>query len=145
MTMFLFKTYGFLRFKSVINIAAHCIATLYRLRMIVLGKNPGITSITCISNTRDENNEEFLLSKMLKDADINITINDNDKCVISDTSDSSDDETLNTSNSQEKQYHEEMTKDAVEYLIGWVAKKYRKKYPELGSTTTVLGNTCQLS
>jgi len=24
-----------------------------------------------------------------------------------------------------------MTKDAVEYLIGWVAKKYRKKYPEL--------------
>ncbi len=35
-----------------------------------------------------------------------------------------------------------MTKDAVEYLIGWVAKKYRKKYPELGSTTTVLDNTC---
>lgn len=36
-----------------------------------------------------------------------------------------------------------MTQDAVEYLIGWVAKKYRKKYPELGSTTTtVLGNTC---
>ncbi|CAI6371569.1 unnamed protein product [Macrosiphum euphorbiae] len=35
-----------------------------------------------------------------------------------------------------------MTKDAVEYLIGWVAKKYRKKYPELGSTTYVLGNTC---
>ncbi|KAF0762911.1 Uncharacterized protein FWK35_00018629 [Aphis craccivora] len=81
---------------------------------------------------------------MLKDADINITINDNDKCVISDTSVSRDDETLNTSNSQKKQYHEheEMTKDVVEYLIGWVAKKYRKKYPELGSTTTVLDNTC---
>jgi len=70
---------------------------LYRLRMIVLGKNPGIT---CNSNTCDKNNEEFLLSKILKDADI--TINDDEKCV-SDTIDSSDDDTLNTSNTQEKQ------------------------------------------
>lgn len=109
---------------------------LYRLRMIVLGKNPGIT---CSSNTCDKNNEEFLVSKMLKDADI--TINEDEKCV-SDTNDSSDDETLNTSNTEEEQCQKEMTKDAVEYLIGWVAKKYRKKYPELGSTTYLLGNTC---
>ncbi|KAL4126486.1 hypothetical protein QTP88_010708 [Uroleucon formosanum] len=45
-------------------------------------------------------------------------------------------------NRKEEQCHKEMTKDAVEYLIGWVTKKYRRKYPELGSTTTVLGNTC---
>lgn len=56
--------------------------------------------------------------------------------------DSSDDEILNTSNTEDKQCQKEMTKDAVEYLIGWVAKKYRKKYPELGSMTYVLGNTC---
>jgi len=62
---------------------------LYRLSMIVLGKNPGIT---CDSNTCDKNNREFLLSKMLKDADI--TINKDNKCV-SDTNDSNY-EVLNT-------------------------------------------------
>lgn len=29
----------------------------------------------------------------------------------------------------------EMVQDAVEYLTGWVAKTFRLKFPELGSTT----------
>ncbi|KAL4122912.1 hypothetical protein QTP88_015163 [Uroleucon formosanum] len=124
------------RSRGVLNDHPTPLNALYRLRMIVLGKNPGIT---CNSNTCDKNNEEFLVSKKLKDTDI--TINEDEKCV-SDTNDSSDDGTLITSNTEEEQCQKEMTKDTVEYLIGCVAKKYRKKYPELGSTTTVLGNTC---
>lgn len=30
----------------------------------------------------------------------------------------------------------EMEEDATEYLAGWVAKKYKIQFPELGSTTT---------
>lgn len=34
-----------------------------------------------------------------------------------------------------------MTNDAIEYLIGWVAKKFRSKFSELGSITTVIGKS----
>lgn len=30
----------------------------------------------------------------------------------------------------------EMEENAIEYLAGWIAKKYRLQFPELGSTTT---------
>lgn len=30
----------------------------------------------------------------------------------------------------------EMVQNAIEYLAGWVAKTFRLKFPELGSTTT---------
>jgi len=30
-----------------------------------------------------------------------------------------------------------MSRDALEYLAGWVAKKYKLQFPELGSTTTL--------
>ncbi|VVC45258.1 87kDa Transposase [Cinara cedri] len=36
----------------------------------------------------------------------------------------------------EKSKDNEMTEDAVKYLAGWVAKKNKQKFPELGCTTT---------
>jgi len=40
---------------------------LFRLRMIILGKNPGIVSKQ--ANTTDKNNEEFIIAKSLKHID----------------------------------------------------------------------------
>lgn len=34
-----------------------------------------------------------------------------------------------------------MTEDASEYLAGWVARKYKKKFPELGSTSTTFNSS----
>jgi len=65
--------------------------------------------------------------------------NDDKETGKSDTDTASDSESLDTSFMQEEKNTNEMTKDAVDYLTGWLAKKYRLsrfKYPELGSTTT---------
>lgn len=65
---------------------------------------------------------------MFKEADIIINNKQNNSNETSKTSD--DDEDLNILSTNE------MTNDAIEYLAGWIAKKFRSKFPELGSTTS---------
>lgn len=55
----------------------------------------------------------------------------------SDTDTASENETEET----EKKNLDEMTKDTIEYLAGWVAKKYKQKFPNLGSTTTTFNSS----
>lgn len=95
--------------------------------MIILGKNPGVVSTS--SNTSDNNQEEFIVAKTMKH--INLTITEKQINEIIDDSD-----TDTNSDDNEKSNINEMTEDAVEYLAGWIAKKYRQKFPELGGTTT---------
>jgi len=99
---------------------------LYRLRMIILGKNPGVVSTS--SNTSDNNQEEFIVAKTMKHINDIIDKQNNENIDDSDTDTNSDD--------SEKSNINEMTEDAVEYLAGWVANKYRQKFPKLGCTTT---------
>lgn len=105
---------------------------LFRLRMIILGKNAGVTSKS--SNTLDSNKEEFIVAKTLKHTGISIkgdaefldTLNDSETDTASE----------NESPINETKSMNEMTQDSIEYLAGWVAKKYKSKFPELGSTTS---------
>lgn len=104
--------------------------------MIILGKNPGVVSTS--SNTSDNNQEEYMVSKTFQH--INLLIPDqesNDDVENSDTDTASENETEET----KKTNSEEMTEDAIEYLAGWVAKKYKQKFPELGSTTTTFNSS----
>jgi len=100
---------------------------LYRLRMLILGKNPGITSQQ--TNTTHVNNEEFMVATALKK--INLKINNVENLDESGSTTESDNDSL-----QEIDNKYEMEEDATEYLAGWVAKKFKIQFPELGSTTT---------
>lgn len=125
-----------LRTRGGLNDHPSPLNALHRLRMILLGKNPGISSY---SNTQDKNNEEYVLSTVFKKAEIILNYENDDKETrTSDTDTTSESESLDTSFIKEENNSNEMSKDAIEYLTGWVAKKYRFKYPEIGSTTTEL-------
>lgn len=99
--------------------------TLFRLRMIILGKNAGIVSKQ--ANTTDKNNEEFMLAKTLKQIDIKI---DNVKEKHEDPESSTDTFSENSFSEIISEDKNEMGRDALEYLAGWVAKKYRPQFPE---------------
>ncbi|KAF0739316.1 THAP-type domain-containing protein [Aphis craccivora] len=125
-----------LRTRGGLNDHPSPLNALHRLRMILLGKNPGISSY---SNTQDKNNEEYVLSTVFKKAEIILNYENDDKEIrTSDTDTTSESESLDTSFIKEENNSNEMSKDAIEDLFGWVAKKYRFKYPEIGSTTTEL-------
>lgn len=109
---------------------------LYRLRMIILGKNPGVVSTS--SNTSDNNQEEYMVSKTFQQINLSIPDQENNEDEgNSDTDTASENETEVTM----KTNSDEMTEDATEYLAGWVAKKYKDKFPELGITTTKFNNS----
>ncbi|KAF0751413.1 Uncharacterized protein FWK35_00017338 [Aphis craccivora] len=99
---------------------------LYRLRMLILEKNPGITSQQ--TNTTHVNNEEFIVATALKK--INLKINNVENLDESGSTTESDNVSLQEIDNKYKM------EDATEYLAGWVAKKFKIQFPELGSTTT---------
>lgn len=106
---------------------------IYRLRMIILSKNPGITSYH--SNTTDDNKEEFLVAKAVKSVNLKFE----DEHIGEDETISSDTDTASENGSQlghEDKNKVEMDSDAVVYLAGWVAKEHRFNIPGIGSTTT---------
>jgi len=102
--------------------------TLYRLRIIILGKNPCIVHNN--TNTADNTQKKCIIAKTLKSVEIQI---DDDNV----SEDFKND--INTTDENELQNSKtEMGQHAIEYLAGWMAKKYRLKLPEIGSTTTEL-------
>lgn len=127
-----------LRTKGGLNDHPTPLNALYRIRMILLGKNPGISSK---SNTHDDNKEEYLLSKVFKEVDITNVVDSEQNEITSETDTATECDSINTSYDHQEEDKNEMSLDAVEYLAGWVAKKYRYKYPELGSTSTEVNKT----
>lgn len=124
-----------LRSRGGLNDHPSPLNALFRLRMIILGKNPGIVSKQ--ANTTDTNNEEFMIARTFKQIDLKIY---NEKENYEDTDSSTD--TLSESSFSEIiiEDQNEMNRDAIEYLAGWVAKKYRLQFSEFGSTTTQYNN-----
>jgi len=125
-----------LRSRGGLNDHPSPLNTLHRLRMIILGKNPGIVSTN--SNTVDNNQEDYMVAKSLKLANINIKYDENvDKGDYgSDTDTASED--YDPQNINDHQNENEMAIDGIEYLAGWVAKKFKLTFPEIGCTTTEL-------
>lgn len=118
--------YSQVRTRGGLNDHPSPLNAIYRLRMIILGKNPGITSNH--SNTTDGNKEEFMVTKTVKSVKIKLV----DEHIGEDEIIGSDTDTASVNGSQlskEDKNMVEMDKDAVEYLVGWVAKKHRFNIP----------------
>lgn len=105
---------------------------MYRLRMIILGENAGIVSNNL--NTIDNNQEEYIVAKSLKLANINLSDDhtdiNNDE---SDTDTASENELQETNKNNNNK--SEKSIDVIEYLAGWVAKKFIITIPEVGCST----------
>ncbi|KAF0724973.1 THAP-type domain-containing protein [Aphis craccivora] len=117
--------FGELRSRGGLNYHPSPLNVLYRLRMIILDKNSGVVSTS--SNTNDMNQEEFMVANTFKQINFNITDNEKNEDTNTDTDTINDNQSKNVN---------EMTQDATEYLAGWIAKKFRIKFPEFGCTTT---------
>jgi len=63
--------FGQVRSRGGLNDHPSPLNALYRLRMIILGKNPGVVSTS--SNTSDNNQEEFIVAKTTKHINLTIT------------------------------------------------------------------------
>lgn len=104
--------------------------------MILLGKNPGILSSAV--NTDEKVIEEYISPKVLKTAKIStetleVTDNVNESQSSSSFSSASSSASKETSNLNPNA--EETTNDALEYIAGYLAKKYKDVLPNLGDFT----------
>uniref|UniRef100_A0A2H8TYU1 Transposable element P transposase n=1 Tax=Melanaphis sacchari TaxID=742174 RepID=A0A2H8TYU1_9HEMI len=80
------------------------------------------------SNTVDH--EEFMIVQILKSVNINLSDEDNEKEI----SERNDSDTI-SENEFTITNKDEMELDAIEFLAGWVALKYKSKIPEIGCMT----------
>lgn len=105
---------------------------MYRIRIIVLGKNPGVLQGKLNIEVQHDksNSEEYLVANVLATADINIPLNDEENGELSDSSLSST-ESSSFQNNLQKTNEE----DGFTYLCGWLARKFKNKYPHLGNYT----------
>lgn len=102
--------------------------------MILLGKNPGIvqdhTNTQILPNMKED---EYILANTVKRAKIPVyisPINEEDANNSSDTSISP-----STSSTDSSKIASE--KDGLLYIAGFIAKKYKNQFPELGSQTSL--------
>lgn len=94
-----------------------------RMRLIILGKNPGILHAEV--NTEDHTNEEYLVATVCKEADV---IVDNPELLDHDGHGSDSDSNhsyLSNVSSSSGEIERETTTDALEYIAGYLAKKFK--------------------
>lgn len=102
---------------------------LYRLRSILVGKDPDLVQEnTNIVRRKGTENEHFSLANVLQQARVEVNIappHVKDNLLLS----SSSSETLK--NVTEDERYGETLKDGLEYIAGWLAYKFKGKYPHL--------------
>jgi len=105
---------------------------MYRIRIIVLGKNPGVVQAKQNIEIQNDqsNSEKYLVANVMATVDIKTDLNyEENNGVLSDSSLSSEDESaqnsLQTTNEE----------DGFIYLCGWLARKFKNKYLHLGNYT----------
>lgn len=106
---------------------------IYRIRMIILGKNPGVVQKN--TNVQGEQDEEFLLSSALNKAGIKATINIQELSNPEESDTDKFSETSSTSSSMSASLNKICEKDGLVYIAGFLARKHHKEFPELGSYT----------
>lgn len=112
------------------------LSAIYRMRMIMLGKNPGIYDAHV--NTVDRSPDEYILPKVLETAKVQVVLNDQENIELSCSSSFSS----SSSNQSKKSFDlcsssEEVTHDALEYIAGYLAKKFQSLLPHIGDFTHV--------
>jgi hypothetical protein len=111
------------------------LAAIYRIRMIMLGKNPGILGWKV--NTESKTTDEYIVPKVLETAKINVIFEEVSGSTklksFSSFSSNSSNESMTTPDFSPTS--QEITDDALEYIARYMAKKYKDKIPNLGQFT----------
>lgn len=113
------------------------LTALHHIRMIILGKNPGILGTTV--NTEDRVHDEYIVAQVMNKVELNIeqdptietSLDETNLNVTSSDSSFAELETLEETTSPQ----EEITNDSLEYIAGYLAKKIKNKYNDLGVYT----------
>jgi hypothetical protein len=116
-----------------------------RMRMIILGKNPGILEaqvsfclfVTYIYyflkvNTQETTPEEYVVARVLEEAKVSVELPEESNATQSSSGSSfSSSGVSETSDAKSP----ETTDDAFEYIAGFIAKKFKNTHPQLGDFT----------
>lgn len=118
------------------------LSVLYRLRMILLGKNPGVVqSHTNVQHHESSREEYFIVSQAFTKAQIERPVLTDPRCSelpddLSETSSSTSTSSLTPQTSQFTSNIEKMSEsDGLMYVAGYLARKHRDQFPDLGSYT----------
>lgn len=104
--------------------------------MILLGKNPGVVQTNANVPTNEEVAEEFILNDVLKQAEVktNLKMEEMEYLPEDDISES-DTSSITTEPTLDNSIQAFTEKDGLVYIAGYLARKYKKEYPNLGSYT----------
>lgn len=112
------------------------LSAIYRIRMIMLGKNPGVFDSKV--NTDAKILDEYIIPKVLETANIktpDAKMEENNELESDSFSSVSSDISTSATNPDFTSASEEVTHDALEYIAGYLAYKYKKTLPNLGLHT----------
>lgn len=124
---------------------------LHRLRMIILGKTPGIIQKNV--NTEDHGSEEYVIAKILNRTGVEVYVDAENEVMLLNHSSSFNDSSSHMSSdissvsSNEDENEERMSEievDGLHYSAGWIAKRLKSSHPELGSLTSTLEHSYNL-
>jgi len=122
-----------LRTRGGLNDHPTALNALYRLRTVILGKNPGIVQVN--ANTESQTPDEYLLSSLFKKTGVNI-MDSIMECELIDDGEEYrifDEVNAPIPNDGEQQ-SSQMEDDGLLYVAGWLAKKFKKTH-NLGDYT----------
>lgn len=105
---------------------------LYRIRMIILGKNPGIIQKN-VNTVLDGLEEEFVMKTVFQKCEIEIP-EINKPAAPEDLVYDSDSSSI-ASSVHSFHFKSETEHDGFLYLMGWIARKFRDQFPYLGDYT----------
>jgi hypothetical protein len=115
--------------------------SIYRIRLIVLGKNPGVIQDRQNTDSSQEVLEEYLVANVISGAELEISENEVVNNIdpyheIDDPTTRSESSLSSTSTRESKGSFDTVSEaDGSKYLCGFIARKFKEKYPDMGIYT----------
>jgi hypothetical protein len=115
--------------------------SIYRIRLIVLGKNPGVIQDRQNTDSSQEVLEEYLVANVISGAELEISENEVVNNIdpyheIDDPTTRSESSLSSTSTRESKGSFDTVSEaDGFKYLCGFIARKFKEKYPDMGIYT----------
>jgi hypothetical protein len=115
--------------------------SIYRIRLIVLGKNPGVIQDRQNTDSSQEVLEEYLVANVISGTELEISedevVNNIDPYhEIDDPATRSESSLSSTSTRESKGSSDTVSEpDGFKYLCGFIARKFKEKFPDMGIYT----------